>query len=92
MEPSDWGPEVMELSHGDLESWSQVMGRVRHSYSFSFETGENVSVSHFASYRKKCQRNWRTLVMGSWSHGVAPCTVLEDLQDWSYTVSQKSGI
>jgi hypothetical protein len=27
--------------------------RVRRSYSFSFETGENVSVSHFASNREK---------------------------------------
>ncbi len=27
--------------------------RVRRSYSISFETGENVSVSHFASYREK---------------------------------------
>jgi hypothetical protein len=26
---------------------------VRRSYSFSFETGENVSVSHFASIRKR---------------------------------------
>jgi hypothetical protein len=30
-----------------------VSPRVRRSYSFSFETGPNVSVSHFASNRKK---------------------------------------
>jgi hypothetical protein len=52
-----WGPENMESSHGVLESWSRVMEsshgyRVRHSYSFSLETGENVSVLHFARIEK----------------------------------------
>jgi hypothetical protein len=37
---------------GDLEAWPTVI-RVRRSYSFSFETGGNVSVSHFASNRNK---------------------------------------
>jgi hypothetical protein len=31
------------------------------NYSFLFATGEDASVSHFVSYRKKCKRNWRTL-------------------------------
>ncbi len=26
--------------------------------------GENVSVSHFASFRKKCKPSWRTLLWG----------------------------